>query len=106
VREARAARFYIGSCQLHLSDYAAATRDLQTVVDAGDSPELESALYVLAQTALAEDDPVAAHQYLLKVLALRGDLEKKARVEDDKVAALLNQIHAAAEKSQPKPSPQ
>lgn len=92
--DARAARLFTGACQLKLGNVQNAENNLHIVVAAGDTPQLEWALYELAQAALATNNPTTAHEYLQKVIALRGDLEAKARAEDGKVAVLLS----AAEK--------
>ena len=92
-KQSPAAHLYSGACQMKLGNYAAANKELRVVVGAGDTPQLESALYELAQTLLAQDDPSAAHQFLRKTIALHGDLEAKAREEDGKVVELLNQNH-------------
>jgi hypothetical protein len=89
--EARAARFYTGACQMRLGDLAAARSSLLTVIKAGDSPQQEAALYTLGQVALAANDLGEAHRYLLHTITLRGDLERKARAEDRKVLALIQQ---------------
>lgn len=92
--EARAARFYTGACQMHSGEFSAAGSNLKAVADAGDSPQQESALYYLAQISLAQNNPAAAHRLLLQTIALRGDLERRAREEDSKVAALIHADHA------------
>jgi hypothetical protein len=88
--DARAARLFTGACQLKMGKVQAAENNLHIVVDAGDTPQLEWALYELAQAALATNDTSTAHDYLQKVIALRGDLEVKARTEDGKVSTLLS----------------
>jgi hypothetical protein len=87
--EAHAAEFYSGACQMRLGDFPAATRGLRKIADSGDSPQQEAALYILAQIALAGNDPVAAHMYLERTIALRGDLEQRARQQDRQVAELI-----------------
>jgi len=89
--ETRAAQFYTGACQMHLGDLVAAKASLLAVVKAGDSPQQEAALYTLGQVALAAGDLGEAHRYLLHTVTLRGDLERKARAEDRKVLALIQQ---------------
>jgi phage FluMu protein Com len=76
-----AAHFYSGVCLMHEGDFSAASRSLRGVADAGDSPQQEAAFYYLAQIALAGNDAVTARRYLAKTIALRGDLESRARFQ-------------------------
>ena len=87
--EARAAEFYSGACQMNLGNFASVTGLLRNVADAGDSPQQEAALYALAQIALAGNDPATAHGYLLRTISLRGDLEGRAREQDQRIAELI-----------------
>jgi hypothetical protein len=87
-KQEREAEFYSAACRLHEGDLAAAEAGLRKVVDGGDSLQLESALYYLAQIDLARNDPAGAHRYLVRTILLRGDLEKRARLQDEKVLAL------------------
>jgi len=87
-RSRLAAQFYSGACQMHERDYYAAQATLQAVVDQGDSPQQEAALYYLAQVALARGDAPAAHGLLSRTIALNGDFEARARAEDSKLQAL------------------
>jgi hypothetical protein len=89
--EARTAAFYAGACRMHLGDYASASALLHKVADVENAPRQEAALYLLAQVALAENDPAAAHVYLERVLSLRGDLESKARAEQRRIDLLIGQ---------------
>jgi tetratricopeptide (TPR) repeat protein len=82
------AEFYSALCHMHQGDLAAAEAGLQKVVEAGDSLQLESAFYYLAQIHLAQNDPAGAHQYLVRTISLQGDMEKQARLQDQKVQAL------------------
>jgi tetratricopeptide (TPR) repeat protein len=93
--DARAAEFYSGACQMHLGDFASASRVLRKVVDAGDSLQQEAALYALAQIALTGDKPAMAHKCLLRAISLHGDLERRAREQDRRIAALVTQNIAA-----------
>ena len=78
-RDARAAQFYSGVCQMHLGDLPAASATLQRVEAAGASPQQEAAFYYLAQIALARNDAPSALQFLERTLALHGDFEQRAR---------------------------
>jgi len=89
--DSRAARFYCAACEMRLGNLAEAASQMRTVAAAGDSPQQESALYYEAQIALANDDPAAAHHYLVQTIALQGDLEQKARDEDRKVHEFLGE---------------
>jgi hypothetical protein len=75
--QAVAAHFYAGACQFSLHDLGKAAASLETTARAGDSPQLEAALYYLAQVKLA-----------------RGDAEKSARAQ----MAKLEQLGSSAPK--------
>jgi hypothetical protein len=87
--EARATAFYSGACQMRLGNFGQAAKLLRTVADGGDSPQREAALYELAQIALAHNDPAAARLDLQRTIALRGDLEQRAREQQRQVAKLI-----------------
>lgn len=87
----RAARFYCAACEMQMGNLTEAESQMHTVATAGDSPQQESALYYEAQIALANDDPAAAHRYLVQTIALQGDLEQKARDEDRKIHEFLGE---------------
>jgi len=91
---ARAAAFYAGACQMHLGDYASAATLLHKVADTENSPRQEAALYLLAQVALAENDPAAAHGFLERTISLRGDFVERARAEDLRITAILKEERA------------
>lgn len=76
-----AAHFYSGICLMHEGDFSGASRSLRSVADAGDSPQQEAAFYYLAQIALAGNDEATARRYLARTIALRGDLESRARLQ-------------------------
>jgi hypothetical protein len=98
-KDGRAAEFYCAACEMHLGDLKAAAAGMHSVENAGDSAQQESALYYEAQIALANDNPAAAHRYLVQTIALQGDLERRARSEDRKVRELVNeQADEGAEK--------
>jgi hypothetical protein len=87
-KQQRKAEFYSALCRMHDGDLAAAEAGLRKVVEAGDSLQLESALYYLAQIHLAQNDPAEAHRYLARVVSLQGDMEKRARLQDQRVQLL------------------
>lgn len=87
----RAARFYCAACEMRMGNLTEAESRMRAVATAGDSPQQESALYYEAQIALANDDPAAAHRYLVQTIALQGDLEQKARDEDRKIHEFLGE---------------
>jgi len=89
--EAIAAQFYTGACQLHQGNLAAATGILRKVADGADSPQREAALYELAQIALAGNDAATAHAYLVRTIALQGDLERQSRVQDKRLMELTGE---------------
>jgi anti-sigma factor RsiW len=76
-----AAQFYMGVCQMHLGDLGAASRTLEHVSNAGDSPQQEAALYYLAQGSLERNDADAARHYLSRTVSLHGDFERRARAQ-------------------------
>ncbi|MGD0731333.1 MAG: zf-HC2 domain-containing protein [Terracidiphilus sp.] len=86
--EERKAEFYSALCGMHEGDLSGAEAGLRKIVDAGDSLQLESALYYLAQIDLARNDLAGAQHYLARTISLRGDLEHRARLQEQKVLAL------------------
>jgi hypothetical protein len=80
-----AARFFMGVCQMRDKDFGAASKSLESVANAGDSPQQEAALYYLAQIALERNDPGAARRYLVHTVSLHGDFESRARAELSKI---------------------
>jgi TolA-binding protein len=82
---ALAARFYTGVCRMSSGDLASAAATLRRVAAAGDSPVQESALYYLAQIALARNDLATAQTTLNQVIALHGDFEDKAKAQLNKL---------------------
>jgi hypothetical protein len=89
--EARSARLYMGSCQMRLGNWKQAAGILHEVADAGDSPQQETALFELAQVALASGDPATAKTYLERTIALRGDFERRARAQQRQLAEISAQ---------------
>lgn len=94
--DSRAAKFYSGVCAMKVGDLTDAAATLRAVADAGDSPQQESAYYYLAQVELANGDAAAAHRTLQLTIALKGDLERKATVQDRKVVVLMAKTGAAS----------
>ena len=80
-----AAKLYSGLCQFQGRELEAAQTSLTAVIDAGDTPELETAEYFLAQTRLLRGDAQGAKDWLTRTIALHGDYEERAQ----KQAALL-----------------
>lgn len=74
-----AAKLYSGLCQLQGRELDGAQASLTAVVDAGDTPELETAEYFLAQTRLLRGDAQGAKDWLSKTIALHGDYEERAQ---------------------------
>ncbi len=83
--DALTARFYSGLCRMSSGDLASAAATLHRVAAAGDSPVQESALYYLAQIALARNDASEARTDLNQVVSLHGDLEQKAQSQLQKL---------------------
>ncbi|MGD0629503.1 MAG: zf-HC2 domain-containing protein [Terracidiphilus sp.] len=79
-----AAQFFMGVCQFHEGEMGAATQTLESVANAGDSPQQEAALYYLAQVALLQNDADTARRYLKRTVSLHGDFESRARTELNK----------------------
>src|ERR1700677_618548 len=63
-----AAQFFMGVCQMHDGDMAAAAETLASVANAGDSPQQEAALYYLAQVAMERNDAKTARRYLTRTV--------------------------------------
>jgi anti-sigma factor RsiW len=76
-----AAQFFMGVCQMHAGNLGTASRILESVASAGDSPQQEAALYYLAQVALERNDAAAARRYLTRTVSLHGDFESRAHSE-------------------------
>jgi hypothetical protein len=76
-----AAQFFMGVCQMHTGNLVTAAKTLESVANAGDSPQQEAALYYLAQGALERNDADAARRYLIRTVSLHGDFESRARSE-------------------------
>jgi len=74
-----AARLYSGLCQLEGRELEGAQASFTAVVDAGDTPELETAEYFLAQTRLLRGDAQGAKDWLNRTIALHGDYEERAQ---------------------------
>jgi len=80
-----AAQFFMGVCQMRNGNLGTATRILESVANAGDSPQQEAALYYLAQVALERNDANSARRYLTRTVSLHGDFETRARAELNKL---------------------
>jgi TolA-binding protein len=78
-RDGPEARFYLGICSLLTGDSAAGVQNLQSVVDAGDTPYREQARYYLAKGLLGRGDIAAARMQLENVIAMHGDLERQSK---------------------------
>jgi len=76
-----AARLYSGLCQFEAGALADAQRSFEAVSAAGDTPQLETADYYLAQVMLLRSDASGASEWLRKTIALHGDFEEKAQAE-------------------------
>jgi len=98
-KQERKSQLYSGLCQMHEGELAAAASSLHKVVNAGDSQQLELALYYLAQIQLARNEPAEAHRFLVRTISLQGDLEQRARLQDQKVLALVDKDRDGGTKS-------
>ena len=89
---ATAARLYAGACRLKVHARGEARKDLQAVVDAGDTPQLEYATFLLAQAELELNKGTEARNLLRRTIALHGSLEARAKkqlaVLDEKAGQL------------------
>jgi anti-sigma factor RsiW len=74
-----AAQMYSGLCQLKGRELDQAQASFEKVAAAGDTPELETAEYFLAQTRLLRGDAAGATKWLNKTITLRGDYEERAQ---------------------------
>jgi hypothetical protein len=79
--EGVAAKLYSGLCQLKERDLDQAVASFTKVNSAGDTPELETAEYFLAQTMLLRGDVAGAKNWLSKTVALHGDYEERAQIQ-------------------------
>ena len=86
-----AAAFYLGVCRMNARDFAGAASQLHHVAFGGESPQLESAWYYLAQIALANSDLSKARLDLNRVISLHGDLEARAEQQLSKLPSQLSQ---------------
>lgn len=84
--DAKAARLYSGACHLRLRELDTARRELEAVVEAGDSPQQETAIYLLAQVELASGHSVKAKQLLERTVSLQGDYERRAKSQLKRLA--------------------
>jgi hypothetical protein len=74
-----AAQLYSGLCELKARQLDHAQASFAKVIAAGDTPQLETAEYFLAQTRLLRRDAAGAASWLSKTIALRGDYEERAQ---------------------------
>ena len=81
-----ATELFTGLCELKGHSLNRAEANLAKVVVAGDTPQLETAEYFLAQVRLVQGDIAGANKYLLKTIALQGDYEAKARAQQHKLS--------------------
>jgi hypothetical protein len=86
--DALSASLYGGLCQLKTGSSARAESSFNHVIAAGDTPQLETAEYFLAQARLMQNDPAGARNWLNKTAALRGDYELRARRQLKQLAQL------------------
>ncbi len=86
---AGAATLYSGLCAMTAGtaeDLARAQADFGKVVAAGDSAELETAEFYMAQALLLQGDVSGARSWLTKTIALQGDYEERARRQKARLA--------------------
>ena len=79
------ARFYLAACDLHENRVTEGVTNLRSVIDAGESPYLEDAHFLLAQARMQQGDLAAAREELRQVIALKGDRLEEARRLLDKL---------------------
>jgi tetratricopeptide (TPR) repeat protein len=75
------AELFLGLCHLQRKDWIEAQASLEKVVHSGDTPQLETAEYFLAQAMLEQGDLASARTHLAKTIALHGDYEEKASAQ-------------------------
>jgi tetratricopeptide (TPR) repeat protein len=76
-----AAALFLGLCHFQQHNWKQAEADFRRVAQAGDTPQLETAEYYLAQTMLELGDSAGARVHLAKTIALHGDYEEKAKAQ-------------------------
>ena len=86
-----AARLYSGLCHFKAHELSQAQSSLERVVTAGDTPQLETAEYYLAQTMLMRSDATTARTWLRKTMALHGDYQSKAQTQLSQLVHLARQ---------------
>ena len=74
-----AAKLYSGLCELQGRQLDQAQASFTVVTAAGDTPELETAEYFIAQTLLLRGDAAGAKDWLNRTVALHGDYEVRAQ---------------------------
>jgi hypothetical protein len=74
-----AARLYSGLCQIKRRELDAAEESLHAAIAAGESAQLETAEYFLAQVRLIRGDSAGAIDWLNQTIALHGDYEERAQ---------------------------
>ena len=74
-----AAKLYSGLCELHGRQLDQAQASFTVVTAAGDTPEMETAEYFIAQTLLLRGDAAGAKDWLNRTVALHGDYEVRAQ---------------------------
>jgi Flp pilus assembly protein TadD len=72
------ARFFLAVSYLQLDRRAEAIGHLRGVIQAGESPYLEDALFFLAKAAIRSGDLEAARDELRRVVALDGERREEA----------------------------
>ncbi|WP_263351974.1 hypothetical protein [Acidicapsa acidisoli] len=77
-----AARLYTGLCQFKERTLGDAQTSFSAVIAAGDTPQLETAQYFLAQTRMLDGDSVGARKSLNQTIALHGDYEERAQKQE------------------------
>jgi tetratricopeptide (TPR) repeat protein len=80
-------QFFLGACRLLTGDVDGAIKDLNRVIELGDTPFLEEALFLRAQGHLVQENPAAAAADLRSILELDGDWVSRAQDQLEQLEA-------------------
>jgi hypothetical protein len=86
-----AARLYGGLCHFKAHELSQAQSSFEAVIAAGDTPQLESAEYYLAQTMLLRSDAATARLWLRRTVSLHGDYQARAQAQLGRLVHIARQ---------------
>jgi hypothetical protein len=86
-----AARLYGGLCRFKAHELSQAQNSFEAVIAAGDTPQLETAEYYLAQTMLLRSDAATARLWLRRTVSLHGDYQARAQAQLSRLVHIARQ---------------